>query len=50
MEYDPKRNLTEMEWRELLGLEYVLTWGYSDDSDKDEKRHKELSEKKWGDG
>lgn len=35
-------NLSEGEYRELLGLEYVLTWGYSDDIDKDELRYLEL--------
>lgn len=44
---DPFRgSLTEEEWRELVALEYVLTWGYSDDKEKDEKRHKELINKR----
>lgn len=43
----PKGDLTDEEWQELVALEYVLTWGYSDDPDKDEARHKEISEKKW---
>lgn len=43
----PKGCLTDEEWQELVTLEYVLTWGYSEDKDADEKRYKELSEKKW---
>lgn len=43
----PKGCLTDKEWQELVALEYVLTWGYSEDKDVDEKRYKELSEKKW---
>lgn len=39
--------LTEKEWRELVTLEYVLTWGYSDNEKKDEKRYMELSKAKW---
>ncbi len=45
----PLTYLTEEEWRELLGLEYVLTWHYSDDIERDDKRYKELSNKRWGD-
>lgn len=40
-------NLTDLEYRELLALEYVLTWGYSEDVDVDDKRYKELSKIKW---
>jgi hypothetical protein len=39
-------NLTEKEYRELLGLEYVLTWGYSEDETSDDKRFRKLNEKK----
>jgi len=39
--------LTKKKWRELVALEYVLTWGYSDNKKKDEKRHKKLSKKLW---
>jgi len=39
-------NLTEKEWDEIVALEYVLTWRYSDDMERDEKRYKELSEMK----
>ena len=28
--------------RELLTLEYVLTWRYTDDYEADDKRHKEI--------
>lgn len=38
--------LTEEEWNELVGLEYVLTH-YPKHPDADEKRHKFLSDKKW---
>jgi len=40
--------LSEAEWRELVTLDYVLTWRYTDDYDKDLKRYKELSAKRWG--
>lgn len=43
----PQGILTDKEWQELVTLEYVLTWDYSDDKEADEKRYKELSEKKW---
>lgn len=39
--------LTEKEWLELLALEYVLTWGYTDNEKQDEKRYMELSKRKW---
>jgi hypothetical protein len=39
--------LTNKEWRELVALEYVLTWRYTDDEERDDKRYRELSEKKW---
>jgi len=39
--------LSNEEWRELLGLEYALTWNYTDDFEKDERRYKELSNRKW---
>lgn len=38
-------NLTAKEYRELIALEYVLTWGY--DEPGDEKRYKYLSNKKY---
>lgn len=44
----PKGCLTDEEWRELLTLEYVLTWRYSENEKKDEKRYRELSDKRWG--
>lgn len=43
----PQGCLTDEEWRELVTLEYVLTWGYCEDEKADEKRYKELSEKRW---
>jgi hypothetical protein len=42
-----KGNLPEKEYRELLGLEYILTWGYTNNIDADEQRYKQLSDKKW---
>ena len=39
--------LSQKEWDELLALEYILTWNYSDDKEKDEERHKYLSELRW---
>lgn len=41
------RGLSEKEWNELVSLEYILTWNFTDDYDRDEKRYKELSEKRW---
>lgn len=39
-------NLTVEEYKELITLEYVLTWGY--DNPDDEERYKELRIKKYG--
>lgn len=39
-------NLTVEEYKELITLEYVLTWGY--DNPEDEERYKELRIKKHG--
>tara|TARA_R110000868_G_scaffold45949_1_gene152138 strand:- start:168 stop:341 length:174 start_codon:yes stop_codon:yes gene_type:complete len=39
-------DLTVEEYKELISLEYVLTWGY--DNPEDEERHKELRIKKHG--
>ncbi len=39
--------LSEKQWKELVALEYVLTWGYSRNTKKDEKRHKKLSKRLW---
>jgi hypothetical protein len=41
----PKGCLTDKEWQELVALEYVLTWRYSDDEETDDKRYRELSGK-----
>ena len=41
---DLRGNLTSEEYKELITLEYVLTWGY--DKSKDEGRYKELRLKK----
>jgi len=40
-----QENLTDKEYSELLGLEYVLTWDYSKDEQKDLERYKELQRK-----
>ncbi len=39
-------NLTVEEYKELITLEYVLTWGYG--SPEDDERYKELRIKKYG--
>ena len=39
--------LNHSEWLELGALEYVLTWNYTDDMERDEKRYRELSDRKW---
>lgn len=44
--YNIQGNLSDQEWRELLGLEYVLTWQYTDDIEGDTARLLELREKK----
>jgi hypothetical protein len=41
---DLRGNLTSEEYKELITLEYVLTWGY--DKSSDEGRYKELRLKK----
>lgn len=41
---ESRGNLTNQEYRDLITLEYVLTWGYDDTGD--EERYKELSKKK----
>ena len=38
--------LTEKEWEELVTLDYVLTWGYTDNEKRDLKRQKKLREKR----
>ena len=40
--------LTEGEWYELLSLEYVITWHYTDDSNRDTARLLELRIKRHG--
>ena len=41
---DLRSNLTSEEYKELITLEYILTWGY--DKSSDEVRYKELRLKK----
>lgn len=40
-------NLTVAETREIVALDYTLTWGFGNIS-ADEKRYIELSKKRWG--
>lgn len=48
MEYvDHLKYLTESEWRELVALEYVLTWNYTENREADESRYSYLSNKRW---
>jgi hypothetical protein len=42
--------LSMKEYSDLICLEYVLTWNYSDAPKKDEKRYKKLSKRKWKHG
>jgi len=48
MEYKPQMNLTDKEWREIVTLDYILTWRYTDNYEKDLDRYKELSKKRRG--
>lgn len=43
----PKGCLTEDEWRELVTIEYVLTWRYTDNEKLDDLRYRYLSDKRW---
>lgn len=45
-----KKGLTENEWQELLALEYVLTWNYTDNHGRDERRYMALSDRHWNHG
>lgn len=40
-------SLTEGEWQELLALEYVITWGYTNDIESDWNRYIYLADKRW---
>jgi len=46
--YSSQGNLSDAEWLEISALDYVLTWNYSDDLERDEKRYNFLSNKRWG--
>ena len=46
--YRIEGNLSTSEWRELLAIEYVLTWNYTDNYERDEARLKFLRNKRWG--
>jgi len=39
--------LTDAEWLEIAVLDYVLTWRYTDDYDRDLNRYKFLSNKRY---
>lgn len=41
-----KGNLSDAEWQELVTLDYVLTWRYSENEKKDLARQKELRYKR----
>ena len=43
----PHGGLSKDEWEEIVALDYVLTWNYTDDLERDERRYKELSDKTW---
>lgn len=43
-----KHTLSDEEALELYTLEYVLTWNYTDNYEKDTARFVELSDKKYG--
>lgn len=45
-----KGSLSMKEYSELLTLEYVLIWGFTNKPKKDEKRYKKLSNRKWEHG
>ena len=43
----PLGGLNEDEWKEIVGLDYVLTWGYTNQYNNDLSRYKMLSAKRW---
>ena len=45
-----KTAISEDEWQELVALEYVLTWNYSDNNERDTRRYMALSARKWNYG
>lgn len=42
-----RKNLSESEYQELLALEYVLTWMYTHEYEKDNARYMELAHKNY---
>jgi hypothetical protein len=42
IEHKLQMNLTDDEWKEIVTLDYVLTWSYTDNYEKDLRRYKEL--------
>lgn len=40
-------NLTDEEWEEIVVLDYVLIWHYTDDYDRDLRRYQELVKRKY---
>lgn len=43
----PQFNLSGEEWNEIVALDYILTWNYTDNYERDLKRYKKLSNKRW---
>jgi hypothetical protein len=44
---DVRGILSEEEWQELVTLDYILTWNYTTDYERDLNRYQELSERRW---
>jgi hypothetical protein len=45
--YRIEGNLSYFEWLELCALDYVLTWNYTDNYERDENRLLFLRNKRW---
>jgi hypothetical protein len=46
--YRSQGHLSDTEWLEICALDYVLTWNYTDNYQRDLIRYKFLSNKRWG--
>jgi len=46
--YRSEGNLSRSEWLEICALDYVLTWNYTDNYERDLSRYQFLSNKRWG--
>jgi len=44
--YKSQGNLSDAEWLEICALDYVLTWNFTDNYDRDLKRYNFLSNKR----